>query len=288
MLVCGALLTFFAAIGSASAGESIGNDEVLLKSGGSLRGTVVAVEPGTQVVFHVSGEKQPRTLPWAEVSDVEKGKYSDEDEPKTKTRASDDGEEEDEPSAAPGRVRLHIESDEPVQLIEEVAASYGVVGGYGVYAVTTRVACSSPCDRVVDGSRGQRFVVLGDGITASDTFVLSDRTEDTTIKVDTGSAGLVTGGAWLTAFGITSALVGVVTLPVAYAIDSGGSTLDSVKVAGGVTLGVGVALMGAGIPMIIAGGTDVEVTPSKTALDWNADGSYRPRPAAPKYWLGQF
>ncbi|NUO54559.1 MAG: hypothetical protein HOV80_37430 [Polyangiaceae bacterium] len=115
MVISGALLAFFAAVGTASAGDAVGNDEVLLKSGGSLRGTVVAVEPGTQVVFLVSGEKNPRTLPWAEVADVEKGKYGggDEDEPKEKRRKEAEEEEEtdDEPARGAGKVRLHIETD---------------------------------------------------------------------------------------------------------------------------------------------------------------------------------
>ncbi len=295
LVVSGALLAFFTAVGTASAGDAVGNDEVLLKSGGSLRGTVVAVEPGTQVVFLVSGEKSPRTLPWAEVADVEKGKYGggedeEEGDAKEKPRKGDaEEEEEDGAPARPGKVRLHIESDEPVQLIEEVASSYGVVAGYGVYAVQTRVACASPCDRVVDGSRGQRFIVQGDGVPPSETFVLNDRNEDTTVKVDAGSPGLLIGGNWLTGVGAAAAVTGAVMLPIAYALDDSSSTMSSIKVAGGVTLGVGLAMLAAGIPMIIAGDTDVELTPTTTALDWNAEkSSYRPRAKAPNYWLGQF
>jgi len=294
MVISGALLAFFAAVGTASAGDAVGNDEVLLKSGGSLRGTVVAVEPGTRVVFLVSGEKNPRTLPWAEVADVEKGKYGggdEEEEPKEKRRKGAEEEEEtdEEPSRGAGKVRLHIETDEPVQLIEEVASSYGVVAGYGVYAVQTRVACASPCDKVVDGSRGQRFIVQGEGVPPSETFVLNDRNEDMTLKVDAGSPGLLIGGNWLTGVGAAAAVTGAVILPIAYALDDSSSTMSSIKVAGGVTLGVGLAMLAAGIPMIIAGDTDIELQPTTTALDWNAEkSSYRPRAKAPNYWAGQF
>ncbi|NUO54560.1 MAG: hypothetical protein HOV80_37435 [Polyangiaceae bacterium] len=153
----------------------------------------------------------------------------------------------------------------------------------------TRVACASPCDKVVDGSRGQRFIVQGEGVPPSETFVLNDRNEDMTLKVDAGSPGLLIGGNWLTGVGAAAAVTGAVMLPIAYALDDSSSTMSSFKVAGGVTLGVGLAMLAAGIPMIIAGDTDIELAPTTTALDWNAEkSSYRPRAKAPSYWLGQF
>jgi hypothetical protein len=287
--IAGVVLTLAAGAGLAHAAP-LGPDEVLLKSGGSLRGTVVAVEPGTRVVIQVSGEKAPRTLAWAEVSDVEKGKYAEDGEQGAAEEEEVTEDDEEGTREKPGKVRVKIESEEPVQLIEEVAASYGVVGGYGVYAVQTRVACSSPCEQVVDGSRGQRFIVQGDGVTPSDTFVLSDRTRDTTIHVDPGSSGLRTGGAWLTVTGVTLAVAGAIFLPIGFALDSPTTDLGWAKTTGGVTLGLGAAMMGAGIPMLVAGGTDVEVTDTKAAtLDWSTDGStYRPRAVAPSHWLGQF
>jgi hypothetical protein len=53
-----------------------GQDEVSLKGGGSMRGTVVVSEPGKSVEIVVAGQAQPRVIPWSEVVDVQKGKYA--------------------------------------------------------------------------------------------------------------------------------------------------------------------------------------------------------------------
>lgn len=52
------------------------DDEVTLKDGGAIRGVVVSIEPGKGVKIVVPGEKDPRSIPWSQVADVQKGKYA--------------------------------------------------------------------------------------------------------------------------------------------------------------------------------------------------------------------
>jgi hypothetical protein len=55
----------------------LGRDEVVLKNGGTIRGTVVSIEPGSKVVIVEVGSKDPRTPRWAEVADVQKNRYAE-------------------------------------------------------------------------------------------------------------------------------------------------------------------------------------------------------------------
>src|SRR5689334_7458739 len=73
----------FAAIAStllatslAFADDSVGNDEVTLKNGGSLRGTLISSEPGLSVKLLELGGKEPRVIPWADVDHVERGRFA--------------------------------------------------------------------------------------------------------------------------------------------------------------------------------------------------------------------
>lgn len=56
--------------------QDVGQDEVTLNNGGSIRGTLISSEPGTSVKILEAGQKEPRVIPWSQVSDVERGKYA--------------------------------------------------------------------------------------------------------------------------------------------------------------------------------------------------------------------
>lgn len=260
-----------------------GEDEVTLKNGGMVRGTVVGLEPGTKVVIQEVGAAAPRTIPWGEVADVERGKYK-------ATGAVEPGETsagydvpEPAPVGGPGVVKLHVSSSKPVQVIEHLGTSYAQAGAYAVAVEHSQAVCGTPCDKVIDGSRGQQFIVTGDGVPPSETFVLSDREGDTTVHVDPGSTAMVSGGAWMGGTGILGMLTGGTFLAVGLAIDDSTGTADDLALAGGITLAASTALLGGGIALLIAGDTDVEIesTPRQT-------GATRPTRVAPRYWRGEF
>lgn len=260
--------------------EQLGTDEVVLKNGGSIRGSVISVEPGQKVVLLEMGKREPREIPWAEVADVEKGKFGD-GKPTKDARAE---EEDDEPSGGKGRVKLHIESDEPVQVFERVGAAAGAVGGYGFVMESFKEVCASPCDREIDGSRGQAFFVAGDGVPGSEAFYLGDKTGSATLNVDTGSSAQIWGGATLVTLGGVAVLSGAVMLPLGVALDDATVDGNPFVTAGAVTLGVGAAVLAGGIVLLATGGTDVEWGEHTKAA--RIDG--RPREVKPRYWLGEF
>lgn len=260
-----------------------GQDEVTLKNGGVVRGTVVASEPGTSVKIIEMGQKQVRVIPWSQVSDVERGKYA----PRQPAQPGPAGPgygapppppgDGPEPRAGgPGVVRLHIESPLPAQLIEHGGTAVGAYGGYNVVIHQLRPVCLSPCDRVVDGSIGQDFTVTGE-FPAARPFKLHQMSGDVTMSVKPGSAGGIWGGATMITFGVIGGLTGLIMLPMSLASDRFRSPAF-IGASTGLLLG-GAGLLVGGI--IIAGRstTKVTFTPSATG---------RPMARAPRYWMGEF
>lgn len=280
-----AIATLLLALTLSAAAFADADDEVTLKNGGSVRGTVVSVEPGSRVVVLEVGAKEPRALPWAEVADVQKGKFATHGSEPGPTKAGYADAPADEPAAGkPGVVKIHIDADRPVQLLEEMSTSVGAVGGYLVTASQVRSVCAAPCDRVVDASRGQQFAVVGDDMPPSDAFRLSDRAGDATIKVDSGSSGLRTGGGVLATFGILGLTAGIPMIVIGAAVD--GKTADTLTAAGAVATGAGAAFLAGGIAMLIVGKTKIEVTngePQRTGA-----AATKATARAPRYWAGEF
>jgi hypothetical protein len=276
-----------AALAQDEPSPDLGADEVTLKNGGMVRGTVVSVEPGTKVVIVEAGAKDPRTIPWSEVADVERGKYkpSSEERPKVEPGAAGPGyEDEDEEAPAKrakkrktrelgdrGVVRLHVESPEPVQIYQNRIIGGGYVGGYAFVAGTTQLVCSSPCGEIVDLREGDDFVVDGDMPAKS--FSLDVTEGDVTATVSPGSTGGRIGGIVMISLGGASMLGGASTLLTGALIDE-----SDWMVPGGVMLGAGAAVLVGGIVTLVMTRTTVELTP----------GAPSRAAAAPRYWLGEF
>lgn len=151
--------------------QELGSDEVSLKNGGSIRGTIVSVEPGNKVVILELGAKEPRTLTWAEVADVQKGKYVKPEpgpegpgyeKPEPKEEPQEKPEKKKPKLGDPGVVRLHVESPKPVQIFQSRILARGVIGGYGFVTGATAQVCSSPCDEIIETKPGDGFGIQGD------------------------------------------------------------------------------------------------------------------------------
>lgn len=291
--------------------QDLGNDEVSLKNGGSIRGTVVSVEPGNKVVILEFGAKEPRTLTWAEVADVQKGKFA-KPEPGPQgpgfatPEPKEDEEDEEQPTkkkkgrkaAGRGVVQLHVESDEPVSVYQEVASGVVASGGYVMTVGVGRFLCASPCDQQVDGSSGQAFVVGGDGIPTSSPFTLSDQEGDTTLNVDPGSNAAKSGGYIMLSVAGAAVAGGIVLLifGTSQPVDNGNPFSDATEtdpamVGGGIAALVGgVGLAVGGIVMMATSGTDVEVVPGRRPSTDGASFEIDKRTTArtPRYWLGEF
>ncbi|MBI4702064.1 MAG: hypothetical protein HY744_13075 [Deltaproteobacteria bacterium] len=274
----------------ARAAECSGDDEITLKDGGMLRGTVVAVEPKKRAVILVCGEK--RTLSWAEIDRIERGKHAAPAEPATKPEPAPKPEPRAEPAEppepfgvgglglrgtalapggpgqappppGPGVVRLHIFTDDPsVQLYRVGVATFQQMGNTIQVGVGSEGICQAPCDTIIDGRSGADYYFAGKDIPASDSFQLLDREGDVAVAVDPGSGGLRVGGAWAVLLGGSFAVLGAIFLPIGLAVDSYSSG-ETFTIFGEVSLAAGGGALVGGILMLSAGATEVElVTPA--------------------------
>lgn len=269
--------------GAARADEAVGNDEVTLKNGGSIRGTVVASEPGTRVTILELGAKEPRVIPWDQVSGVERGKFAPAPPAPAAPPAPGAPQQPALTPGTPGVVHLHVASPEPVQIYKH-RESYGVTSGGNTFVIDTpRLVCAAPCDVLVDGRRGREFDVEGDGVVPSDWFRLDGLTGDQQLDVSPGSAGVHTGGMLL--LGVGAAAVGVGALgAVAGAIGTspksngkGFVRNDGLETAGFVVAGTGVVAIASGIVMMVTSGTSIRLHPPGAGAE-----------VKPRYWLGEF
>jgi hypothetical protein len=267
---------------AASAAE-LGDDEVALKNGGMLRGTVVAVEPGKQVVILVGGEK--RVLPWKDVERVERGKHARTPEPEPAVATApppepprtapkpeerplggllgallDDPLARPPPRPAPGVVRLHVFSEEPkVELWRSGAPQIVHTGAQIVVTPSFERLCRAPCDVIVDGRKGDAFFFAGEDVPPSDPFTLTEAQGDVAAVVDVGSPAARTAGTWLGILGLVGVVTGPLIAMAGYlAVDPAESDNDII-VAGGITLGAGAALLVGGILLNAASSTEVEL-----------------------------
>ncbi|AGP35318.1 hypothetical protein [Sorangium cellulosum] len=291
-----ATLTAVSLLLTASARAADGEDEVTLKNGGTIRGTVVASEPGESVKIIELGEKEVRVIPWSQVSDVERGKFA----PKSAAQPGAAGPgygaapppqpvPAPEPTlGAPGVVRLHVDSPTPVRVLEEASTTYGAYGGYGFAVKKIRPVCVSPCDKVIDGSDGRKFSLSPEDMPPPDPFTFAQMTGDVTLHVDPGSYGRRTAASWLNILGLTAAVTGG-TL---WFVSSVGTDVDSDPSnddGGGALKTVGiVSLIGGGAAL--AGGIVLWAT-SGTSVTLEQHGEKPAGKAArvkPRYWLGEF
>jgi hypothetical protein len=262
--------------------DEIGRDEVVLANGGTIRGTLVTVEPDKEVIIIADGER--RAIPWKDVASVERGKHVPPPEPPEPPAPPEppsppvqdalnpsDGKE----GKAPKGVRIHIASDEPkVQLLRNDGLSVIESRGTAQPFIATPIVCTNPCDAVVDTTVGSEFYFGGPDIVASDAYFLHGQEGELVANVEAGSWPVRVGGIIATAGGGAATLAGATLLGLHFA--SGGTGVvgsdDSLAIGGFVTFPVGLVGLGAGIAMISLSSTDVTWTRNGAPIEFAADG----------------
>ena len=127
--------------------------------------------------------------------------------------------------------------------------------------------CSAPCDRPIDGQKGQEFFFVAPGIPESRHFQVLDLSGDVNARVEGGSHLRQRGGyvmIGLGGFAIFDGTESIVTGSLIRAFGNEQSTKDvgkSFQVGGYIALGVGAVLIGTGIAVAYSGATTVELTP---------------------------
>jgi hypothetical protein len=278
-LPSGALASVVLCVGAARADDSIGNDEVTLKNGGSVRGTVVSSEPGQSVTILVLAEKEPRVIPWDQVNGVERGKFA---APLAAAAPSGSPPAQALVPGTPGVVRLHVQSPVPVEIYKHRDSHGETSRGTTIVLDTPRPVCASPCDVLVDGRRGREFSAAGDHAIESPRFSLAGLTGDQELEVS-GSPGLRAGGYLLLALGGIGLGAGTL-LAFAGAVGtspnphgSGFIRNDGLETGGFVMLGTGAVAMVGAIVAIAASGTTIRLRPDGATAE-----------AKPRYWAGEF
>lgn len=228
-----------------------GDDRVVLKNGGMLRGQIVESMPDSHVTILVAGET--RRVEWSEVEQVEMGHFT-EAPPSTPAQAPAPALAPGPSKVAPsvGRPLVHMEvkpNAKPVQL--RLITSEGYVSGYNVSgrSMTFETVCQSPCDRVIDTSGGRRFMVGNDLWTFSRKIDLSNEGPEVTLDiVRQGSTAARISGAVLFGLGLGGLISGPLLL-----------FLQSTRTAGAVITGVSVPLFAVGLPLMILGRAKAKV-----------------------------
>ncbi len=245
--------------------QDVGQDEVTLKNGGSIRGTVISSEPGNSVKILELGAKEPRVLPWSQVSDVEKGKYAPKAAPQPGPAGPGYGGGPPVPPPPPvvpapraregGVVKLHIDSPAPVNILQHEDTSVVSVGTQTVLFDRMRVICTSPCDQPIDG-RGQTLKAAG-AFPGTLEFNLDGRSGDMNLTVKPGSWGRRIGGISLIAGLGAPGVIGGVTI-LAIWTQSKTADLGTRNAGVGVLIGSGAVLAG-GILLVAMSGSSYKL-----------------------------
>ncbi|MGK3969238.1 hypothetical protein WMF38_35395 [Sorangium sp. So ce118] len=239
-----------------------GEDEIHLKNGGMLRGTVVDVHPERPVVMVLAGTGEARTVPWPEIDRLERGMSAG---PSARGAVPP---EPVPPWGTPGIVRVHIETDEPqVQLMVVTGKSTVRQGSSATRSNLADVVCRTPCDAILDSRNGEEFFFGGRGIVPSSEFQLFDRSGDVFIKVDPGSAFGHSVGQIMTYVGWLAALGGGLVIAKAYINEDQHESYHGAKRVGLGIVGAGAAIGGSGYILGAASQTTYELsTPGARAL----------------------
>lgn len=185
-----------------------GPDEVILKNGGMVRGTIVTVDPEKSVTIFVMLTGEQRNIPWAEVERIDRGKFAAScpklEAPKPEgleLRESPEREREREAAFARnerGVVRVLIDSTEPgMQLYRVNTNGSGRVqmipGTVSAFPISDLI-CISPCEKVIDGRLGEQFFFGARGMPPSSPFQVFQQRGTLAAHVEPGSdARFITG-----------------------------------------------------------------------------------------------
>lgn len=230
-------------------------DTVVLRDGSVLRGTILELHPEREVVIAMAGGT--RTIAWQDIASTRfagAAALTSPSGPVPEAQGhvpADSIEGEEEVAPGPSRPRIFIELTRPadVHLLEAAIppAAMTTRMSRAAYFAASRSVCRAPCGRVVDGRAGYPFYFGGDRVMPSRAFFLKDLEGEYVARVRPGRWGLMAGGAMMAGFGYAGTLSGGVLV---------GITRDrELRTIGGVVLGVGLALLIAGVTMAVHGVT---------------------------------
>lgn len=175
---------------------------VVKEDGTKVRGTLAGFDAESVTVLAKDGE--PVNVPRGEVKSL-----------RGDSRANPEKQAATAPSSEEGVV-VHIESNNPEVSLYRLGAEATVVAGGEVgYVQAYQKVCTAPCDRPIDGSRGEGFFLSLNGFRLGSTFQLRDPDGDGQATLGatihrTPSRGLLWGGLTIASLGAAAGAVGAV------------------------------------------------------------------------------
>ncbi|MEE9384376.1 MAG: hypothetical protein V3V08_13310 [Nannocystaceae bacterium] len=246
--------------------EAEAEDEIQLKDGSFVRGRVVAFEREKSVTMVVAGSQQRRVIPWGEIAELRRGNVpppepSEPEPTPTRTHST--------PAASPPQrarrgaphVYLDVPSGRSVTLYEVSQKSEwgdAAVGvGTDARRTTLEPLCTAPCARIIDGRKGQRFVIGGARLSPSKSFTLLERQGQLSLRVKPRSQSIRI-GAWIaTPLGLLLAPAGLLMITNPFRDADDDAVDPDLRTGGYAVLGVASATVVAGVVLAILSRTRV-------------------------------
>jgi hypothetical protein len=244
------------------------SDNIVLKDGGSIKGTLTEILPGDHATVQLPSG-QTATVRWDVIHHIERGGVT------VQTQQAPQANTVVVQAPAPdarGKATVHMEGDQEIVLERQISGQWVTV-------------CNAPCDLALELDSNYR--VSGGGIRRSGAFRLAGKPGDhIIITIDPASKGGFAGGIVLIAIGAPAFVIGGLTLLVVAAIDasnSGCSTTSyynncSTNTDTGTAKIVGWSMLGGGAAGVVLGIVLVS-TNGHTSTEQSVDG----RKAA---WVG--
>lgn len=163
------------------------------------------------------------------------------------------------PAPGPGQIRIHIDVDPPAQVVlyeETIEPDPSALGGPRTRRRSTPI-CEAPCDRTIDVGPGRYVSVGGPRLTRSSPFLLAAAQPEVNVGVRPGAKALTVFGWIFAGVGAGGLIGGATTLTFA---DNDTSLLRT----GGIILGASIPLIVAGGLMIARGRTKIRVNRQST------------------------
>jgi hypothetical protein len=226
-----------------------GEDEVVLESGESLRGTVIAIEPRVAVQFEPGSRTgEIRRLAWTDVRDIRRGRFA----PYYYAPKELPPDPELPPSVRGGAIRLFLDAPEDARVIRR---GPGWPAGY---------VCQTPCGRWLDPSAGTTFTFDADGSAGLTTISLAGNAGDITARYDPGSD--VQQGFGLGLVGLSGVALAVGFLvALSAAVTEDPVEAEPKETAAWSLLGSGLGAFGLGLTLGLTSLPSIEIVPGRPA-----------------------
>ncbi|MEO8874435.1 MAG: hypothetical protein ABI461_02515 [Polyangiaceae bacterium] len=224
--------------------QDTGADQVVLKDGGILRGTLVDVLPGDHATLKLANG-QNATIRWDVIDHIIRNgtMVNPNQSPATTTQTT-----APTPPTEQGMVFVHVEGAD-VDLEMQTNGTNAPSGKRvkGVWATM----CTAPCDQELPLSGSYR--IAGSGVRASKAFKLSGKAGDhILINVDASSTGAFAGGIVLVSVGVPVFFIGTMVELVVAIVNAASKVDNSYTDTSGAQV-VGLSMMGLGVAGVITG-----------------------------------